>query len=133
MVLGLRLSVGGQMNMQDILVVDNDDNISSLLQELLSEEGHRVTVAQNGQEALDLVAERLPDLILTDLDMPLVNGYELCRRIKTNHTTRLLPVLVITLPECLRILRENGAGGGLAPDLVQIFCDLQTTSDVPPA
>jgi CheY-like chemotaxis protein len=121
------------MNMQDILVVDNDDNISSLLQELLSEEGHRVTVAQNGQEALDLVAERLPDLILTDLDMPLVNGYELCRRIKTNHTTRLLPVLVITLPECLRILRENAVGGGLAPDLVQIFCDLQTTSDVPPA
>jgi len=84
------------MNAQHILVVDDDDTIATLLEQLLTADGHRVTVARDGREALALVAGNLPDLILTDLDMPHMNGYEFCRRIKQEPATRLLPVLMIT-------------------------------------
>jgi putative two-component system response regulator len=84
------------MNPPHILVVDDDGAIAAMLEQLLTADGHRVTVARDGREALALVAGNRPDLILTDLDMPHVNGYELCRRIKQEPTTRLLPILMIT-------------------------------------
>lgn len=67
-----------------------------MLEHMLTADGHRVTVARDGREALALVARDRPDLILTDLDMPHMNGYEVCRRIKKEPATRLLPVLMIT-------------------------------------
>jgi len=84
------------MNTQDILVVDDDNTVAAMLEQLLTADGHRVTVARDGREALTLVAINRPDLIITDLDMPHLNGYELCRRIKQEPATRLLPVLMIT-------------------------------------
>jgi putative two-component system response regulator len=84
------------MDAQHILVVDDDNAIAILLQRVLTGDGYRVTVAQNGREALDSVASNRPDLILTDLDMPQMNGYELCRQIKHEPATRLLPVLMMT-------------------------------------
>src|ERR1700694_611801 len=84
------------MNAQHILVVDDDITIAGMLEQVLSADGHRVTVARDGREALTLIAQDRPDLILTDLDMPRMNGYEVCRRIKQEPATRLLPVLMIT-------------------------------------
>jgi putative two-component system response regulator len=84
------------MNTEHILVVDDDDAVATLLAELLLADGFRVTIAHEGREALALVAADRPDLILTDLDMPLVNGNELCYQIKRTPATRLLPVLMIT-------------------------------------
>lgn len=84
------------MDALHILVVDDDENIRAVLEQLLTSGGHRVTLAQDGREALAQVAASPPELILTDLDMPHVNGYELCRWIKQNPATRLLPVLMIT-------------------------------------
>ncbi len=79
-----------------VLVVDDDPTIALLLRQILAEAGHRVTVAADGQEALDRLAAYHPDLVLLDLDLPRVHGYEVCRRIKTDPLTRLLPVLIIT-------------------------------------
>jgi putative two-component system response regulator len=84
------------MNAQHILVVDDNISIAALLEQLLKADGHRVSIAHDGREALDMVARSQPDLILTDLDMPHLNGYEVCRRIKIDPATRLIPILMIT-------------------------------------
>jgi putative two-component system response regulator len=84
------------MNTHHILVVDDDASVSALLSDLLSAEGYRVTVAANGRAALSVVAADRPDLILTDLNMPHMDGNELCARIKSNPATQLLPVVMLT-------------------------------------
>jgi putative two-component system response regulator len=79
-----------------ILVVDDEPAITHLLRLVLEADGHRVVVAADGQAALDRVAERRPDLVILDLDMPRVGGLEVCRRLKAAPDTRLLPILVLT-------------------------------------
>jgi len=58
-----------------------------MLQALLSSEGYDVKCARDGREALESVAHELPDLILLDLDMPRVSGFEVCRRLRGNMRT----------------------------------------------
>jgi putative two-component system response regulator len=78
------------------LIVDDDDSITTMLEHFLAADGYRITLARDGREALLLAAGNAPDLILTDLDMPHLNGFELCRRIKQDPVTRLVPVVMIT-------------------------------------
>jgi putative two-component system response regulator len=79
-----------------VLVVDDNTFITTLLQHGLGAEGYQVTVAQDGLEALHQVSARAPDLILLDLDLPHLPGDEVCRRLKTNPATRLIPIVMIT-------------------------------------
>jgi putative nucleotidyltransferase with HDIG domain len=81
---------------QRILVVDDNPFITSLLQHSLTAEGYEVTVAGDGLEALGEVAARPPDLILLDLDLPSLRGDEVCRRLKRDAATRLIPVVMVT-------------------------------------
>src|SRR5262245_26456848 len=79
-----------------VLVVDDNPFIASLLQHGLGAEGYAVVVAQDGLEALARVAEAHPDLILLDLDLPHLPGDEVCRRLKSDPATRLIPIVMIT-------------------------------------
>jgi len=79
-----------------ILVVDDEPAITKLLRIVLEIEGHQVQVAANGQQAMECVATRRPDLIILDVDMPHVGGFEVCRRLKLAPETRLLPILILT-------------------------------------
>ena len=79
-----------------VLVVDDDPDILALLEEALSFHGYEVLAAENGHEALDQVARYSPDLILLDLKMPGIDGYEVIRRLKADESTRHIPVIVIT-------------------------------------
>jgi putative two-component system response regulator len=81
---------------QHILVVDDNRPNVMLLEEVLARQGHRVEIAGNGLEALAQIHERCPDLILLDLDMPYMDGYEVCRRVKSNPATRLIPIIIVT-------------------------------------
>jgi putative two-component system response regulator len=81
---------------ETVLVVDDDPTIGRLVQELLGRDGCRVTVARDGREALARVAETPPDLIVLDLDMPGLDGFEVCRRVKADPATRLIPVVIVT-------------------------------------
>jgi DNA-binding NtrC family response regulator len=63
--------------MADVLVVDDDCDMADLLVELLQSPAHGVRVARDGREALELVAQRRPDLVLLDVEMPLVSGPEM--------------------------------------------------------
>ncbi len=79
-----------------ILVVHDTPGHVKLLEALLSGIGYRVITAANGQEALDLTGAQTPDLILLDDVMPVMDGYETCRRLRADPTTRDLPVVMIT-------------------------------------
>jgi putative two-component system response regulator len=79
-----------------ILVVDDNPSVAQLLEQLLGSEGHAVETARDGIEALACVAERPPDLILLDLDMPRLAGFEVCRQVKNASGTRLIPIIIIT-------------------------------------
>jgi putative two-component system response regulator len=79
-----------------ILVVDDNPLNLELLGDLLEEEGYRVTRCQSGEEALAAVAQTPFDVVLLDVMMPGVSGYEVCERLKGDPATHLLPVVMIT-------------------------------------
>ena len=79
-----------------ILVVDDTPEIRELLQIHLETAGYQVLVAGNGQEALAAVAALAPDLILLDVVMPVVDGYEVCRRLKADEETAFIPIVMLT-------------------------------------
>ena len=84
------------MTAHRILVVEDNWANAQLIQQLLVSEGHEVVVVGDGQEALDLVRQQHPDLILLDLEVPRVHGYDVCRQLKEDPATRLIPIVVIT-------------------------------------
>jgi putative two-component system response regulator len=87
---------GGEPSAYRIVVAEDDDGNARLFRQILAAEGHDVRLAADGLEALALVADWRPDLILLDLDMPRLDGYEVCRRLKRGLATRLIPVVIIT-------------------------------------
>lgn len=79
-----------------ILVVEDEDALSTLLQYNLDKEGYRVALAGDGEEALTLVGEQLPDLVVLDWMLPKVSGIEVCRRLRGRPETRNLPIIMLT-------------------------------------
>ena len=79
-----------------ILVVDDTPRNVKLLADLLSVKGYSVETAASGQEALDSIEKSVPDLVLLDVVMPGMTGYEACRRIRANPRTKMLPVVMVT-------------------------------------
>ena len=79
-----------------VLVVDDDADIRGFLEQALSYHGYSVRTAANGQGALAQIEAEQPDLILLDLKMPGVDGYEVIRTLKAEQDTRAIPVVVIT-------------------------------------
>jgi two-component system sensor histidine kinase/response regulator len=79
-----------------VLVVDDNDANRLLLQELLEQEGHQVLLAANGVEALESAAIDRPDLMLLDVNMPRMDGLEVCRRLRADPATRALPIILVT-------------------------------------
>ncbi|HYG27160.1 MAG TPA: phosphate regulon transcriptional regulator PhoB [Caulobacteraceae bacterium] len=79
-----------------ILVVEDDDALATLVEYNLSKEGFRVTKAADGEEAILLIDEVEPDLVLLDWMLPKVSGVEVCRRVRASQKTRTLPVIMMT-------------------------------------
>jgi twitching motility two-component system response regulator PilH len=80
--------------MSTVLVVEDSITQRKMISELLKKKGLQVSEASNGSEALQKVQTDRPDLVLMDIVMPEMNGYELCRRIKSNPQTQKLPVVM---------------------------------------
>jgi putative two-component system response regulator len=85
-----------------VLVVDDNPSVALLLQQLLASDGHAVDTAGDGIEALERVARHPPDLVLLDLDMPRLDGFEVCRQIKSSPLTRLIPIVIVTAQSALQ-------------------------------
>jgi putative two-component system response regulator len=77
-------------------VVDDNPGTTRLLQHVLVAAGCRVTIASDGVEALHLLKKEWPDLMLLDLDLPMLSGHEVCRQVKEDPATRLIPIIIIT-------------------------------------
>ncbi|MCX6844862.1 MAG: response regulator [candidate division WOR-3 bacterium] len=80
----------------EILAVEDSPTQAELLRYLLEQSGYRVAVASTGAQALSLLGERAPSAIISDVIMPEMNGYELCRRIRADERTRDIPVILLT-------------------------------------
>ena len=89
--------------MATILVVDDEFPVRELLDVLFQEGGHRVIQARDGQQALDLVNADRPDVVVSDVMMPVMGGLELCRRLKADAATRHLPVVLMSATERRRV------------------------------
>lgn len=79
-----------------ILVVDDDPKVRAVLERVLLKDGHTIETAENGHAALAAIERRPPDVILTDVTMPGMDGFELCERLKMDVVTRLIPVVMVT-------------------------------------
>lgn len=95
-----------------IMIVDDMPDNLRVLMAMLSEHGYEVQPAINGELALKAAAKRKPDLILLDIRMPGIDGFEVCRRLKADETTGEIPVIFISaLEEPLDKLKAFGVGG----------------------
>ena len=80
----------------DILVVDDNPVNLDLLSNMLLDRNYRVRVATNGRRAIAAATSRAPDLVMLDINMPEMDGYEVCVELKRNETTQDVPVIFIS-------------------------------------
>ena len=109
-----------------VLVVDDVETNRVILGEIIESMGCKVVLAENGTEALEKVREELPHLVLTDISMPEMDGYELCRVLKANAETKAIPIIFISAFDNPKdIVKGFDLGGGdyitkpFIPELVQ--------------
>jgi two-component system cell cycle response regulator DivK len=79
-----------------ILVVEDQEDNRQILRDLLTNAGYEIVQAENGREALTAAVTQQPDLILMDIQLPLLDGYEVTRRLKADPALRAIPVIVVT-------------------------------------
>lgn len=79
-----------------ILIADDNEQNRELLEAYLSDEGHEILMAADGQQTLEVASREMPDLILLDIMMPRLSGYEVCQQLKRDEKTHQIPVLMVT-------------------------------------
>jgi DNA-binding response OmpR family regulator len=84
------------MSSYKVLVADDEPNIVKIMEFELKKSGYQVMTANDGEEALELIRENPPDLILSDIMMPKMDGYELCREVKKDPALRGIPFIFLT-------------------------------------
>jgi DNA-binding response OmpR family regulator len=99
--------------MTTILIAEDERDIRDLIAFTLKYNGYEVLTASNGEEAFQLTLSEKPDLVLLDVRMPRMDGYEVCRRIKDNPDVRNLPVVFISAKGQEREVQEGLAAGAI--------------------
>ncbi|MET3780767.1 DNA-binding response OmpR family regulator [Brevundimonas sp. 1080] len=94
--------------MARILIADDDPLLRSLLQHKLAAEDHQIFASEHGGEVLGMVKDHAPDLVVLDAMMPVMDGFEVLRRLKAGAGTRNIPVIMLTA-----LKREQDVVGGL--------------------
>ena len=82
--------------MAKVLIVDDSEAFRRLNAEILKLDGHQVLMARNGRETLDLVRSERPDILLLDIMMPGLDGFDVCRELKSDPVTRGTKVVMVT-------------------------------------
>lgn len=94
-----------------ILIVDDEVQIVNVITRLLSEAGYEVRKASGGKEAIEKIAEEQPDLVLLDINMPDMDGFEICRKLRSDPANDSLPIIMLTgKEEPSNIVRALEAG-----------------------
>jgi CheY-like chemotaxis protein len=121
--------------MKILLVEDNDMN-RDMLSRRLSRRGYTIVTALDGQAALDLVASAAPDLVLLDMSLPVIDGWEVTRRLKADARTRTVPVIALTA-HAMAADRERALAAGCDDfdtkpvDLERLLGKMQALLDTP--
>jgi DNA-binding response OmpR family regulator len=84
---------------KSVLVVDDDPNIRSLLQQELTEQGYTVRLAEDGRKALTLIREEIPGLVILDVMMPEMNGFDVAAVLKNDPATMHIPIIILSIVE----------------------------------
>lgn len=95
-----------------VLVVDDDEEVISFVEMTLKEAGYEVYVARNGQQGLDLARSARPDLLLLDLAMPVMHGYEVCQAIRSDPSFNDMKIVVTSgksYPVDIKNAKDAGA------------------------
>jgi CheY-like chemotaxis protein len=108
--------------MAKILVVDDEEHIVMILKDSLEFSGFQVITAFNGEEALEVVDKDRPDLIVLDIGMPKLDGWEVCRRLKGSEATKQIPIIILTAYAQMSDQKKGAALG--AERFVSKPCDL---------
>ncbi len=94
-----------------VLLVEDDPDTREMYATFLGSVGYRVSQAANGVAALDLATENCPDIVITDLAMPVMDGFDLTRRLRTRPATQSVPIIAVTghgVPSTPHRAREAG-------------------------
>jgi CheY-like chemotaxis protein len=94
-----------------LYIEDNDDNVYMLKMRLELLDGYEVLAAEDGEKGCELAASERPDLILMDLEMPVIDGWEATRRLKSNPQTRDIPIVALSA-HALAGAREKALAAG---------------------
>ena len=106
--------------MARILVVEDDKQIADMIAFKLRNSGHQVIQAQDGEQAIDLAKNHLPDLVMLDVMMPGIGGFEVLRRLKIDPALRAVPVIMVTAKGHERDVL-SGLHGGAVDYVVKPF------------
>jgi DNA-binding response OmpR family regulator len=85
-----------EARIRTIVIVEDDEDIADSIRYNLEREGFRVRVATTGEDALNLILDRPPSMILLDLNLPHMSGFEMCRRLRSESITARVPILILT-------------------------------------
>ena len=97
--------------MKKILLVDDEEDILASLQLRLKAEGYDVILASDGGQALEAALRHAPDLILMDIRLPVMDGYEVCRRIRSDTRIGDTPIIFLTADASIRVAEETESCG----------------------
>ena len=97
--------------MGKILIVEDNDMNRDMLSRRLERKGHQISIAIDGKQALEIASSEQPELILMDLSLPELDGWEATRRLKADNTTQHIPVIVLTA-HALKTDREGAFEAG---------------------
>ena len=82
--------------MAKILVVDDEPDIVRVIKKIMESRGHSVFTAGDGKEALVAVTQQHPDVVILDVNLPTMDGFEVCKRLKSDEQTKHIPIVMIT-------------------------------------
>ncbi len=85
------------MTSKTILVVEDEPDFQKLIRHILEQEGYETFMASNGAQGLKVLKERVPDMILLDIRLPDMDGYEICRIIRSNPRHGRVPIIMVTI------------------------------------
>ena len=103
-----------------ILIADDEEDIKTIVQLLLETQGYQIVTAFDGLDALDKVKTEKPDLILLDIMMPILDGFEVCKRLKDDPETASIPVIMLSASAHAES-RQKGLDAGAVNYIVKPF------------
>jgi DNA-binding response OmpR family regulator len=112
-----------------VLIVDDEPNIVLSLEFLMKKEGYEVQSAANGEEAMQVIAEKTPDLILLDVMMPRKDGYELCQELRSNPSWKDIKIIMLTA-KGRDVEREKGLALGADDYITKPFATQEVVEKV---